>query len=77
MNHYELVHTISEKEVKASLEGMLDRFGMEGTLNLLSDICHEKADHLRENWQDEGMAYEWDKRGKELSKEAQRKSYII
>jgi hypothetical protein len=30
-------------------------------LSMLSDIASEKADHIRSNWQDKGLAIAWDK----------------
>lgn len=45
-----------------TLESIVDQFGMVITLNLLAKICEGKADHIRENWQDEGLATRWQRR---------------
>lgn len=45
-----------------ALEGMVDRHGLDGVLNMLSEICGEKAEHVRSNWQDEPGGKIWDKR---------------
>lgn len=50
------------KDHQIDLERMVDAYGLEGVLYALADICVEKADHLRSNWQDERTAKYWDKR---------------
>ena len=47
-----------EKDV-FDLETMIDRLGMVNTMLLLTHICEEKAEHVRENWQDEELAKRW------------------
>ncbi len=41
------------------LETMIDRLGMAEIMFLLTHICDEKAEHIRENWQDEDLAKRW------------------
>jgi hypothetical protein len=48
-----------EKDV-FDLETMIDRLGMAEIMLLITHICDEKAEHIRENWQDEEMAKRWD-----------------
>jgi hypothetical protein len=55
-------------EEKISLEGMVDRHGLEAVIETLAEICYEKGDHLRTNWQDEKSAKSWDRMGKQLNK---------
>jgi len=31
---------------------------------LIADLCREKADHVRSNWQDEALASLWERYGK-------------
>ena len=50
------------------LEMLLDKYGPEAIATALSEICHEKADHVRTNWQDEALARVWDRNGKEFGK---------
>ncbi len=38
----------------------VDSEGLSNTLEALADICLAKADHIRENWQDKGLAKMWD-----------------
>ena len=41
------------------LETMIDRLGMAEIMFLLTHICDEKAEHIREVWQDEELAKRW------------------
>ena len=43
------------------LEAMIDKHGLLHVLCGLELICMEKAEHIRHNWQDRGLAKEWDK----------------
>jgi hypothetical protein len=53
-------------ESARQLESLLDTMGVKTLVELLSDICFEKAEHLRSNWQDNGSAKVWDKNAKVL-----------
>ncbi len=44
-----------------TLESMIDKHGTDGLCNLIAEVCSAKADHIRENWQDESTAATWDK----------------
>ena len=46
--------------MKEQLEAMIDSRNLHWVLSELADVCTEKADHIRENWQDEGLAEKWD-----------------
>jgi len=41
------------------LEAMVDQIGLDGVLYALANIARLKADHVRENWQDEELARSW------------------
>ena len=41
------------------LEQFVDRTSLRAVLQMLSAICHEKAEHLAGNWQDDGSARPW------------------
>lgn len=43
-----------------ALEALVDRHTAKGVLNALSQICEDKAEHVRTNWQDENLAKNWD-----------------
>ncbi len=48
------------REQQESLEKMIDSGSLAGLLENLETVCHEKADHLRTNWQDETAAKAWE-----------------
>jgi len=50
------------------LEDIVDSQGLSNVIDLLSEICYEKADHLRSNWQDESLARSWEKDASILDK---------
>lgn len=39
---------------------IVDKESIHYAIDLLAEICGEKADHLRTNWQDENSASAWD-----------------
>ena len=51
-----LRQTVMEK-----LETMIDVYTLASLLDMLAEISSVKADHIRENWQDERTAERWDK----------------
>lgn len=51
---------------KADLERMLDEGGYDWLVMTLQEICYEKADHIRSNWQDEKLAKSWENRANKL-----------
>jgi hypothetical protein len=53
--------TKTTKDDMPKLEAMVDRHGLYSVLAMLSDICGEKAEHLRSNWQDRSSAQNWGK----------------
>tara|TARA_R110002073_G_scaffold327139_1_gene507566 strand:+ start:479 stop:769 length:291 start_codon:yes stop_codon:yes gene_type:complete len=61
---FEMLATANEIEQQNKdmfeLESMIDRLGMSEIMLLLVHICDEKAEHIRSNWQDEGLAKRWD-----------------
>jgi len=53
-----------------ALEAIIDRRGIRNVLECLMTICNCKAEHLRENWQDEPAAKAWEKVAKSLYRPA-------
>ena len=47
-------------EQKQQLEQLIDNNDIDSVLDAMADICHAKAEHVRENWQDKGTAKFWD-----------------
>jgi hypothetical protein len=50
------------------LEGIIDRSSPSHVLQSLSEICFEKAIHIRENWQDEKLAKQWEQTGSKIAR---------
>lgn len=55
-------------EAKDTLESIVDQFSTSTVINMLSEIAGEKAEHIRENWQDEGLAKQWERLAKVLDR---------
>jgi hypothetical protein len=55
---------------KDILESIIDKTSLLHVLELISDICQEKADHIRCNWQDEKTAAPWAEAGRRLARYA-------
>lgn len=55
-----------------ALEGMVDRHGFLGVLQMLSEVCGLKAEHIETNWQDVTLAQWWAKRAEAVDKLAAR-----
>ena len=53
--------TTTTTEDQVELEAMIDRHGLYTVLSMLSDVCSDKAQHLRSNWQDDRTATQWEK----------------
>jgi hypothetical protein len=47
--------------MNTTLEELMDRTSLDHVLAALTTICHEKADHVRSNWQDHSLARAWDR----------------
>lgn len=43
------------------LEKLMDIYSLAEVVSNLQTICHEKAEHLRTNWNDEAAAKDWDR----------------
>ena len=50
-------------ELRETLEGMVDAATLAVVLQELGEVCAEKAEHLRENWQDSESARSWQRAG--------------
>ena len=60
--------SFNRSEVKDQLEAMIDKTSLNDVLEMLAEICHEKAEHLRCNWQDETAARQWERWGNRISR---------
>jgi hypothetical protein len=50
------------------LEQIIDASSIERLLELIADVCHEKAEHLRSAWQDANAAKSWERDAAKLLK---------
>ena len=51
---------IKHNERLDQIETIIDDEELTGLMDLVSEICSLKADHIRQNWQDETTANHWD-----------------
>ena len=56
----------AEMSIEADMEEFIDAYGITSLFDVIADIANGKADHLRENWQDEFNARDWDKVAKAI-----------
>lgn len=56
---------ITENE-KADLETIIDSRGLPMLLAAIGTICHDKAEHVLTNWQDNGLACVWEGRANKI-----------
>ena len=61
--------------MKYALEQSIDKLGVDSFLELVGTICHEKAEHVASNWQDKGLARQWENIGHAIEAIAQRYAY--
>tara|TARA_B100000214_G_C23552848_1_gene439234 strand:- start:103 stop:327 length:225 start_codon:yes stop_codon:yes gene_type:complete len=61
------MNAFMEDKDKEEIEAIIDRVGMLCFIDTVIDICEEKADHIRTNWQAENLAKVWDRKAKVLN----------
>ena len=54
----------------AELERLVDLYGVGNVISALAQVCSAKADHIRHDWQDVGLASDWRTAGLYLDKVA-------
>lgn len=55
---------MNTRELLNELEQIVDKSNLSTVLNVLSEICYEKEDHLQSNWNDANTAKLWHNAGK-------------
>ena len=53
---------------KRTLEAMIDAHGIGSLIDWLADVCGEKAEHVRSNWQDAALADAWERVARKLDR---------
>jgi deoxyhypusine synthase len=57
-----------DAELNAEVEELIDAVGLKAVVAAVAAIAHEKAEHLKVNWQDWPAARDWERRAKELDR---------
>jgi len=52
---------MTQDQIKTQLEQMIDSNSVSVVLLFLAEVCDQKAEHIRENWQDKSLAKTWQK----------------
>lgn len=68
---YELSRMVSKMTITDAtnlMECLVDKYGLDRTINILSDICGLKADHLIDCWNDHDQAKSWVRDFKKLDR---------
>ncbi len=56
------------EETTDKLEQIIDRIGIEKTLEILSEIASAKAEHVATTWQDWKLSHAWERASRALAK---------
>lgn len=56
------------KKLAEKLEDLVDANNLVDVINALSQVCHEKAQHIEENWQDKRLAKTWETAARKLDR---------
>jgi hypothetical protein len=60
-----MAEKLDQQTLKDAIEAYLDSGNGFESLSevypMIADLCREKADHVRSNWQDEGLAHLWER----------------
>ena len=57
----------TQPTVKDTLEQFIDGSSLFAVLEMIQVICEEKAQHIRENWQEDALARDWEKAANRIS----------
>lgn len=70
------MYTGSVNQAQSDLEAIVDKYSTSTVIAMLEEIASAKAQHVRENWQDEPLAKQWDRLAAVLSKSYMRVNKI-
>lgn len=57
-----------KQDLVQEIEKHVDAHGLLHVLTALELMCHEKADHIRTNWQDNATAKVWERDGQRIGR---------
>ena len=63
-----MIMAMAKSELYAKVEGLIDSAGLGRVITAFAEICYEKAEHIRENWQDNVTARSWERVGNQLGR---------
>lgn len=52
--------SLDKPETFAALEAAIDAHGLSNVLEIIANICRDKADHVSINWQDQRLSKSWE-----------------
>ena len=55
-----------EQEIEEALKRRIDGHSFAGAINVLAEMCYQKAEHIEANWQDKMLARLWRREGQRL-----------
>jgi hypothetical protein len=58
---------MAEYNAMERMEEMMDFHGMGEIIDMMSDICQQKAEYVRQMWNDPALANAWEKLGDRLT----------
>ena len=61
----------TKTDIVVELESMVDTHGLLYVVQALENMCHEKAEHVRVNWQDNATAKAWERAARACYKDSQ------
>jgi hypothetical protein len=64
-------------QARRLLEGLIDSHGLSSVLEMVSEVCEDKGDHIRADWQDEVLANQWETAGMRVYRAAERVRKVL
>lgn len=61
---------------KLHIEALIDNCTLAGLLDMIADVCLDKAEHISSNWQDNATASHWTDAATDLQDLARNKHYL-
>lgn len=59
-----------ENEPAYQIEAMIDKYSLAKVCEMVAGICGAKASHIEENWQDRGLAKQWQNASNSMQRQA-------
>lgn len=62
------IEETKKRQLEQQIETLIDRHTVAKLLEVMAQVCFEKSDHIKENWQDARLAKFWEMNAKTLTK---------